>query len=557
MSTESDSDELKIVAPHFDTRFYLEANPDVAAAGADPLTHFMIYGWRERRNPSAAFNVAYYLRAYPDVAVAQINPLLHYALFGAAEGRQPRRPLDAERSLIETARSPTLVSGEWTGAWDRAAGLDRETMSRQLAAVVESSVLVVSFSHDDYHTNIGGVQNLVREEWLAFEELGASYLHVSPTVPLSTLSDPTGDDSVRLSLRLGGEHLGSVCAGNLLAALAEVRRSGVSLLLIVHHFLGHQPETLVRVAALSEVAPIAWIHDYFTLCPNFNLLRNNIRFCGGPPLNSTACEICVYGEDRLTAHGRIQMFFDTAHPWVLAPSEVALKLWSERANLPCRGSGVQECTRLVLDSEVVNRTGDISRPLRIAHLGARSHIKGWTTYQRLMSRFSSDSRYVFFQLGMPCGAEPPRELRQVPVRVAPDAPDAMIEAIADNGINVVVNWSSWPETFCYAAHEAIAGGAFVLTHQGAGHVSILIGGQASKQGLVLPDEGALHRLFGDMGLFTALANAQCRRGALFPQGGTAAWLLQSAEGQSIWRKVARRRSVRALGFMSTEERECV
>ncbi len=87
-------------SPLFDAGYYLAHNPDVAAAGIDPLTHFEKWGWAEGRDPSAAFSEAKYLSANPDVAAAHINPLLHYIQWGQAEGRSafavtPPKPTEA------------------------------------------------------------------------------------------------------------------------------------------------------------------------------------------------------------------------------------------------------------------------------------------------------------------------------------------------------------------------------------------------------------------------------------------------------------------------------
>ncbi len=46
-------------------------------------------GWNEGRDPSAGFDTRGYLAAHPDVAAANINPLDHYLMFGIYEGRQP------------------------------------------------------------------------------------------------------------------------------------------------------------------------------------------------------------------------------------------------------------------------------------------------------------------------------------------------------------------------------------------------------------------------------------------------------------------------------------
>lgn len=50
----ADSDVLGLIKLGlFDSDFYLSQNPDVAAAGTDPLLHFLEYGWKEGRRPSA------------------------------------------------------------------------------------------------------------------------------------------------------------------------------------------------------------------------------------------------------------------------------------------------------------------------------------------------------------------------------------------------------------------------------------------------------------------------------------------------------------------------
>ena len=78
----------------FDAEYYLLQNPDVRAAGADPLQHFNAFGWREGRNPNAVFDTAGYLSHYADVRAVGINPLQHYEQFGWLEGRDPSAAFD-------------------------------------------------------------------------------------------------------------------------------------------------------------------------------------------------------------------------------------------------------------------------------------------------------------------------------------------------------------------------------------------------------------------------------------------------------------------------------
>jgi SAM-dependent methyltransferase len=95
--------------PGFDPVFYLKTYPDVAAAAVDPLDHYLQYGKSEGRLPRdprlpadgehlprtegvPGFDPVYYLKTYPDVAAAGVDPLDHYLRYGRSEGRRPRDP---------------------------------------------------------------------------------------------------------------------------------------------------------------------------------------------------------------------------------------------------------------------------------------------------------------------------------------------------------------------------------------------------------------------------------------------------------------------------------
>lgn len=90
----------------FDADYYHMAYPDVAAAGADPLLHYLASGWKEGRNPNSMFDTTWYLAQNPDVAAAGANPLLHYVRTGWKEGRNPSPEFDI---LGYLAQNPDVV----------------------------------------------------------------------------------------------------------------------------------------------------------------------------------------------------------------------------------------------------------------------------------------------------------------------------------------------------------------------------------------------------------------------------------------------------------------
>jgi len=87
--------------PLFDTDWYLAQNSDVAAAGINPLVHYLRHGAAGRLDPNPLFDTDWYLAQNPDVAAAGVNPLAHYLRHAAAEGRDPNPLFDTDWYLAQ------------------------------------------------------------------------------------------------------------------------------------------------------------------------------------------------------------------------------------------------------------------------------------------------------------------------------------------------------------------------------------------------------------------------------------------------------------------------
>ena len=85
--------------PLFCTTFYLSNNRDVATAGFNPLYHYVRRGAAEGRDPHPLFDTSYYLEHNPDVGKAGVNPLVHYLAQGAREGCDPHPLFDSSYYL--------------------------------------------------------------------------------------------------------------------------------------------------------------------------------------------------------------------------------------------------------------------------------------------------------------------------------------------------------------------------------------------------------------------------------------------------------------------------
>jgi hypothetical protein len=87
----------------FDSNWYLENYPDVNASKADPISHYLLYGSKEGRNPGPAFDANRYWLENNDVRMTRQNPLIHYINFGKTEGRKiyPVGHKDENKNQVE------------------------------------------------------------------------------------------------------------------------------------------------------------------------------------------------------------------------------------------------------------------------------------------------------------------------------------------------------------------------------------------------------------------------------------------------------------------------
>lgn len=106
---------------YFDSNFYLRRYPDVAAAGMNPLLHFVNSGAAEGRWPNPFFNTSAYMARHPGLIESRVNPLAHFIASqspsterGSAPSKRvstvsDRCPLTPMSVIVITAGNSTLL----------------------------------------------------------------------------------------------------------------------------------------------------------------------------------------------------------------------------------------------------------------------------------------------------------------------------------------------------------------------------------------------------------------------------------------------------------------
>ncbi len=515
------------VAGQLDRGFYLGMHDDIRCAGIDPVRHYCDHGWVEGRDPAAWFDTRYYLAANRDVAEHGLNPFWHYLTYGRSEGRNPARPGGARRRTIEDAADPDTITDAYAKP-EHTGRLTRVRLAALLRPAAEAAAgLVVSVGHDCYIQVTGGIQLFIADEQAKFARQNLAYLNVSPAAPLLRIADP-GVAGLLLNLVLDGRLIGAASGSDLAAVLRRIPpRPDEQRLFIVHCLFGHGIADLVALHQASLAArAVFWVHDYSSVCVGYTLLRNDAAFCHAPPLGSMACRVCVHGNRRKTHAGQVRELFQAVPFHVAAPSDAALSLWLAHADLP--HTTAQAHPHCTLEAEAGEAEQALAparpagAPVRVAFIGYPRPQKGWPLWRELISRTCHTGAYRFFHLG---SAEAIRDLPGMQchqVSTSPEQPDAMIQALAALEIDLVAALSPWPETFSYAAYEALAGGTDLVCLADSGNIAATV--LRLGRGVVAADEAGLVDFFESLRAaeYVRLCREQgTRRSRLAYQGTTA------------------------------------
>lgn len=232
----------------------------------------------------------------------------------------------------------------------------------------------------------------------------------------------------------------------------------------IHHLFGFGPE-LAAAVRRSKIPFEFTVHDYFTVCPQINLTRDAVHYCGEPA--EAGCNACILANPRMAA--RDIRSWRHRHSWVLrdavrvitpsidtlrrirryAPDANVLAIRHE--SVPGRWHAASP-THQLADASV----------MRVAILGVLAPHKG----RDLVIEAATHARakglpLEFVVIGDPAGELPPPAVAairstgrykeaELPQLLAREQPDLILFA------------SQWPETYSYTLSAAFEAGLPVL-----------------------------------------------------------------------------------------------
>jgi len=251
------------------------------------------------------------------------------------------------------------------------------TVADALPKILESlrfSVCVLAVSHSDYRIAVAGTQKLLQQEEALLAARGVSYLEIHPVPQL-----PVGDapPECLIGLYADSRCIGAFAANQVSQLFRELSALRIVLHAVhLHHLMGFEWNIVKELLSNIEGKRTFFIHDFYSVCTQFNLLKNDREFCGGPPVDSPDCRECSHGEPRRPHFKAFQEFLNEWKPEFVVPSEVARDIWLK--------SYPQFVDKVRIVPHLLPQAGTgqvIQRPagakIRIAYVGYQHPFKGW------------------------------------------------------------------------------------------------------------------------------------------------------------------------------------
>lgn len=323
--------------------------------------------------------------------------------------------------------------------------------------------LNLALSHNDYLNNIGGTEKVIYEQSLRYRKMdGTRLLHVFP----SALDNQT----TKYGVNLDESFVGFYDVYEIVEELKKISFENIFL----HHLIGSQNISIISgfLSLSSKNKPTAYLHDFYTICPNVNLRCFN---------SQTGISNCIKAKCKIPETSSCSTWF---HPFriylwrklfifilkkcqVIAPSEFLKEIYSQNFGL----DKIQVKSPAILQK---NNQSSLVSParLRVAFLGYDAEHKGIAIWEKLVTSLEKKSDIEFFHIGRAANKLP--NVTYMSYNFKLEGSNRPVEILLENSIQCVLLISQVPESFSFTLHEALAADCFILTTVKSGNIAYVI-----------------------------------------------------------------------------------
>lgn len=363
---------------------------------------------------------------------------------------------------------------------------------------------ILSLSFGNYLKADGGVDKAIKEYQELFNENGISYVHVSPVHPSGRLGKILDCcHNYLYTLLLDGEYYGLLDEKEMNRALLKISSTSSICAIHIHHTKKFRKDFFKDFLDAFKAPIYFFLHDYYSICSQVNLLYNGKYFCGEGAKNSDTCRNCTYSSTLYEHKNIIEQIMNSGMPvYIVAPSEIVIRIWKNTY-----GNYLNSQNYYVVPHQIgeghYSCFPAMTNKIKIAYVGRFDKNKGKESWIKLCDAIRKNNLpYSLYYFGFSDIDIP--NIEKVNVRVTPDNPNMMLDELRKRGINAVFLWSICPETYSYAYFESLAGNCFVLTNKDSGNISYMT--KKNANGMVFENDDDLIRCIEDVDVFSKIIN---------------------------------------------------
>jgi len=457
---------------NFDPNEYVINNPSIKNTDLNPVEHYLSetskknglhhdskleIQYKQSEGPEklpANFEPNEYVANNPNIYTTNLNPVEYFLTIGYKDinplhqtiSTNNNQYLDFEKKIIfslDIQNNNNLANRRKNKIALSKSAYIIEKITSEIKKLNQKE-LIITISHDSYINNTGGVQTCMINEQVYANNLQIAYLSFYPEKPLLKLVN----DKIIYGINFNGISLGLADTKYFKKIIKDLSIKFKSYL-VIHTLHGHNIETLDKIIGASRFNHIyLWVHDYFLMCEGYNLFRNNVEYCGAPSVESSACEICIYGNDRQGHIKKINSIIEKAET-IISPSTAATKIFL--SYMPqLKDKTITHPHYEILDYKISSMKAE---KIRVGYIGYGLFFKGYFDFVEVANQFEGNEAFEFIKFSS--DQIKTNNIKNITAAVTKDDSRAMVNALEKNRIDILLMPSKWPETFNLVTYEAL------------------------------------------------------------------------------------------------------
>ena len=363
---------------------------------------------------------------------------------------------------------------------------------------------ILALSFGNYLKGDGGTDKVIAEHQKIFHSHLYSYVQLAPIGKKTMQSKHTF-----YTLVIDGKFAGVISECDALNYLNSLSENDYMLGgIFIHHLLKFKMESIYNLCDSTDAPLFFYLHDYYSICTSYKLIDSSGNYCGETKISQEKCGLCDYYKETIILKSRMLDFYCkySDRITIVSPSRAALEIWKNSyADLNLHMIVVPHQKS---EGEYKLKNGNNS--IRVAYIGRLIPAKGSQLWEKIVNKLENNSNYELYYFGISDNPYPKVYKKQV--FVTPDNPNAMIDALRENKIQIVLLWSVWPETYSYTYYEAMAADSFVITNKKSGNIADAV--MTNKNGCVFETEDEALEFIGNYKKTKIALNNYGKKGVL-------------------------------------------